>query len=84
MAQNRIWVALSPRSPRTCSPGSRGSPCPTTAATYEPKRLRLRILSVAGRIVHTARGRILHIDSAWPWAETITSGHARLCGLPAP
>jgi hypothetical protein len=54
------------------------------AATYEPKRLRLRILAVAGRIVRTARRRVLHIDPAWPWADVITTAHQRLCALPAP
>jgi hypothetical protein len=52
--------------------------------SYEPKRLRLRILAVAGRTVHTARRRILHIDPAWPWADAITTAHRRLCALPAP
>ena len=42
---------------------------PATAAGYEPKRLRLRILATAGRLVRTARRRVLHIDPAWPWAE---------------
>ena len=53
-------------------------------ATYEPKRLRLRILAVAGRIVSSARRRVLHIDPAWPWAEAIITAHTRLCSLPAP
>jgi len=39
---------------------------------------------VAGRIVRTARRRVLHIDPDWPWANTITIGHARLATLPAP
>ncbi len=34
-----------------------------TAAGYEPKRLRLRILATAGRLVRTARRHVLHIDS---------------------
>ena len=34
--------------------------------------------------MHTARRRILHIDSTWPWAETITTAHTRLCALPVP
>ncbi|MDQ3155013.1 MAG: transposase [Actinomycetota bacterium] len=57
---------------------------PTLAACYEPKRLRLRILAVAGRIVRTARRRLLHIDPAWPWADMITTAHTWLCALPAP
>ena len=57
---------------------------PAHAAGYEPKRLRLRILAVAGRLVRTARRRVLQIDPAWPWAAVITAAHARLTALPAP
>lgn len=57
---------------------------PTAAATYEPKRMRLRILAVAGRIVHTARRRTLKIDPAWPWADVITTAHLRLTTQSAP
>jgi hypothetical protein len=74
----------SPRSPRTCWPGAPGSRCPSPSAGYEPKRLRLQILATAGRLVRSARRRVLHIDSTWPWAETITTAHARLCALPVP
>ena len=51
---------------------------------YEPKRLRLRVLAVAGRLVRTARRRVLHIDPAWPWADTITTAHTRLTALAVP
>jgi hypothetical protein len=57
---------------------------PAPAASYEPKRLRLRILAVAGRIVRTARRRVLHIDPDWPWAEVITTAHTRLAALTIP
>ena len=57
---------------------------PGPTACSEPKRLRLRILAVAGRLVRTARRRVLHIDPDWPWAETITTAHARLAALAAP
>jgi Transposase DDE domain group 1 len=50
----------------------------------EPKRLRLRIFGVAGRVIHTARRRILRIPTAWPWAEAITSAHQRLAALAPP
>jgi hypothetical protein len=81
--QNRIWVAVAALAADLLAWTARLA-LPTTAATYEPKRLRLRILAVAGRIVRTARRRILHIDPAWPWADLITSAHTRLCALPAP
>lgn len=46
--------------------------------------MRLRILTTAGQLVRTARRRTLHIDSTWPWAQTITLAHAQLCALPVP
>ena len=31
-----------------------------------------------------SRRRILKVDTAWPWAEVITTAHDRLMTLPAP
>ena len=81
--QNRIWLAIAALAADLLVWTARLA-LPAAAATYEPKRMRLRILAVAGRIVRTARRRILHIDPAWPWADAITTAHARLCALPAP
>jgi hypothetical protein len=81
--QNRIWVAISALAADLLAWCARLA-LPTTATLYEPKRLRLRILAVAGRIVRSARRRVLHIDPAWPWADTITTAHGRLAALPAP
>jgi Transposase DDE domain group 1 len=83
MAQNRIWVAISALAQDLLAWCARLA-LPATAALYEPKRLRLRILAVAGRIVRTARRRVLHIDPAWPWADTIITAHTRLAALPVP
>jgi Transposase DDE domain group 1 len=51
------------------------------ARTWEPKRLRLRLLTVAGRIVTTGRRRILRLSRRWPWTHLITSGHQQLAAL---
>ena len=85
MAQNRIWLAIAALAADLLAWTARLA-LPASAAGYEPKRLRLRlrILAVAGRIVTSARRRTLHIDPAWPWAEAITTAHARLMALPAP
>lgn len=48
---------------------------------WEPKRLRLRLLAVAGRIITTGRRSILRLSRRWPWTELITSGHQRLAAL---
>ncbi len=51
------------------------------ARTWEPKRLRLRLLSIAARLITTSRRRILRLSKRWPWTELITSGHQRLVAL---
>lgn len=53
-------------------------------AISEPKRLRYRILHVAGRLAFHARTATLHIQASWPWATELTSAFARLAALPAP
>jgi hypothetical protein len=47
----------------------------------EPKRLRLRLFSVAGRLVRSGRRHVLKIANDWPWAGQITRAHARLAAL---
>lgn len=48
------------------------------ARRWEPKRLRLRILAVAGRIIHTGRRRRLRLPTGWPWNHLIDTGWATL------
>jgi hypothetical protein len=81
--QNRIWVAISALAQDLLAWCARLA-LPTTITGYEPKRLRLRILATAGRLVRSARRQVLHIDPTWPWADTITTAHNRLCALPVP
>ena len=83
MAQNRIWLAISALAQDLLAWCARLA-LPAPATSYEPKRLRLRVLAVAGRLVRTARRRVLHIDPAWPWADTITTAHTRLAALAVP
>ena len=52
-----------------------------SARSWEPKRLRLRLLAVAGRIITTGRRSILRLSRRWPWTDLITSGHQRLAAL---
>jgi hypothetical protein len=44
------------------------------ARRWEPKRLRLRIFSVAGRLICSARRRRLRLPRGWPWAHLIENG----------
>jgi hypothetical protein len=81
--QDRIWVAVAALAADLLAWCARLA-LPATVAIYEPKRLRLRILASAGRLVRTARQKILHIDPNWPWATAITTAHARLAHSPSP
>jgi Transposase DDE domain group 1 len=53
-------------------------------ARSEPKRLRHRLLHVAGRLAFHARQAILHLDHDWPWANELAAAFARLAALPPP
>jgi hypothetical protein len=44
------------------------------ARRWEPKRLRFRILAVAGRIIRTGRRRHLRLPRDWPWNHLIDTG----------
>ena len=53
----------------------------TPARSWEPKRLRLRLLAVAARLITTGRRRILRLSRRWPWSELLTSGQRNLAAL---
>jgi hypothetical protein len=48
------------------------------ARRWEPKRLRLRLLAVAGRIICSGRRRRLRLPRGWPWNDLIDTGWAAL------
>jgi len=49
----------------------------------EPKRLRQRLLHVAGRIVRSGRRVTLRLPADWPWVEALVAAFRRLRALPA-
>jgi hypothetical protein len=51
-------------------------------ALAEPKRLRQRLLHVAGRIVRSGRRMTLRLPRSWPWAEALIAAFRRLRALP--
>ena len=53
----------------------------SAARTWEPKRLRLRLLNIAGRIVRTGRREFLRLPRGWPWTPILLAGHDRLSTL---
>jgi Transposase DDE domain group 1 len=48
------------------------------ARRWEPKRLRLRIFTCAGRLVHGGRRLRLRLAASWPWTAQITAAISRL------
>ena len=49
-----------------------------TARAWEPKRLRLRLFSAAGRLVRGGRRLRLRLAATWPWASQLTAAITRL------
>ena len=52
-------------------------------AHCEPKRLRYRLLHVAGRLTRHARRLVLHLPRSWPWQRELLHAFERLRALPA-
>jgi hypothetical protein len=47
------------------------------ARRREPKRLRLRLFSIAGRLASSGRRLWLRLAERWPWTAEITAAAAR-------
>jgi hypothetical protein len=54
---------------------------PGEARRWEPRRLRLRIFTCAGRIIRGSRRLRLRLAASWPWAHEITTAITRLQAL---
>jgi Transposase DDE domain group 1 len=53
------------------------------ARRWEPKRLRLRIFAIAGRIGRGGRRLRLRLAERWPWAGDLTAAISALQALPS-
>jgi hypothetical protein len=53
------------------------------ARRWEPRRLRHRLLHVAGRVVRSGRRVILRLQRSWPWTDLLAGAFRRLRSLPA-
>ena len=79
-AQNQIWCELvamaSELLARTAMLALDGP-----ARAWEPKRLRLRLFSAAGRLVRSGRRLRLRLATTWPWTGMLTAAITRLQAL---
>jgi hypothetical protein len=80
-AKNQIWLELACLAYELLTWTQLLAFADQPARTWEPKRLRLRILAVAARLITTGRRRILRLSKRWPWADLVTDGHHRIAAL---
>ena len=76
-AQNQIWcelVAMASELLAWTAMLALHSP----ARAWEPKRLRLRLFSAAGRLVRGGRRLRLRLAATWPWAGHLTAAITHL------
>jgi hypothetical protein len=82
-AQNQIWLELVALASDLLAWTQRLALAGSPARTWEPKRMRFRLLNVAGRFVRTGRRDWLRLPRGWPWNDTLIAGHDRLAALAA-
>jgi len=84
LAQNRIWCALVALAGDLTAWTQLLAFTTADARRWEPKRLRLRLFTIAGRLARTGRRTRLHLPEHHPWAQLLLAGLTRLRALPAP
>jgi hypothetical protein len=80
-AKNTIWLELVQLAAELLTWTQTLAFADSIARFWEPKRLRLRVLHVAGRLVTTGRRCWLRLPRGWPWREVILSGHNAITAL---
>jgi hypothetical protein len=83
-AQNQLWLELVALAQELTAWTQLLALHDHPARRWEPKRLRLRVFSTAGRLVKGGRRLRLRLSSRWRWADLITTAITRLQAHPAP
>jgi hypothetical protein len=82
--QNRIWCALVALACEITAWTQMLALAQHPARRWEPKRLRLRIFSIAGRLARSARRTMLHLASHAPWTKLLVAALTNLRALAEP
>lgn len=82
--QNQIWLAIVALASELTAWMQMVALNSSDARRWEPKRLRLRLFSIAGRIARHARKTHLRLSERAPGSGLITSALTRLEALPVP
>jgi hypothetical protein len=83
-AQNQIWCALVALAVELTAWMQLLALTDHPARRWEPKRLRLRLFAIAGRIAVTARTTTLRLSAHAPWADLAVAALNRLRAIAAP
>ncbi len=82
--QNQIWCAIVALAVELTAWMQMLALAGHDARRWEPKRLRLRLFSIAGRLAEHGRARRLHVSAHAPWAGLLIQMITTLHGLTAP
>jgi len=76
--QNRIWLLVVQLACCLLAWAQMLALADTPAARWEPKRLRLRLITCPAELVRSARTRVVRFNQTHPWAELLTGAITRL------
>jgi hypothetical protein len=82
--QNQIWCAIFALAVELTAWMQTLALVAHPARRWEPKRLRLRLFSIAGRLARTGRRTVLHLSQHAPWADLLNTAVTALRALPSP
>ena len=83
-AQNQIWCAIVALAVELTAWMHMLTLTGHDARRWEPKRLRLRLFSIAGRLAVHGRTRRLHLSTHAPWAQLLAKMISDLQAIPGP
>jgi hypothetical protein len=78
LAQNQIWLEIIALAADLLAWTQTLAWPDHPARRWEPKKLRFRVLAVAGQIIRSGRRRRLRLPRDWPWNHVIDTGWAAL------
>jgi len=84
LSQNQIWVAVVMLATELTAWMQMLALTGTDAPVWEPKRLRLRLFTISGRITRRSRRTRLQLSAHAPFGHLIITGLARLNAPPSP
>lgn len=84
MDQNKIWCAIVSLACELTAWLQMLALHDHSARRWEPKRLRLRLFCVAGRLARSARRVVLHLNTTGRWTDLLLDMITTLRSLPAP